>query len=479
MGSERVIVAGAGPAGLTAAYELGNLGIEGVVFEADRVVGGISRTVEFEGCRMDLGGHRFFTKVPEIEALWHEILGDDLLTRRRMSRIHYRNTFFDYPLKPMNALRGLGFVDAFRIVGSYIRAQMFPEADESTFDAWVRNRFGDHLFRIFFKTYTEKVWGMPCSEISADWAAQRIKNMDLKAVLRHALVGKRIGSNGAVTSLIEEFYYPRLGPGMLWERCRDLVANRGIETRLRTPVVRVHHEGFRIQAVDVKAPGGAIQTHPCPHLITSIPITKLVAAMTPEAPQEVLEAARRLRYRDFVVVGLIVDRSDLFPDNWIYVHAPEVRVGRIQNFANWSPDMVPEPGVSCIGFEYFVNTGDDLWSTSDEGLIRLAGSEAAALGLFDAGDVRSGKVVRVPRAYPVYDAGYQSTMDRIRSWLGRFDNLSTVGRNGQHRYNNQDHSMLTGLLAARNIDGGSHNLWSVNAEPVFHEEVRGHDAHGG
>ena len=244
--NEPTIVVGAGPAGLTAAFELGRLGLKGVVFEADEVVGGISRSVVFQGCRLDIGGHRFFTKVPEVEALWHEILDGDLLVRPRLSRIYYRNSFFDYPLRPANALLGLGFIESFRVVASYLHAQLFPIANENTLDAWVSNRFGRRLFEIFFKTYTEKVWGMPCSEISAAWAAQRIKNLDLKAAIKNAFLGNGTRGGDVVTSLIERFYYPRLGPGMMWERCRDLAATHGIETHLQSRVVRVHHDGGRV-----------------------------------------------------------------------------------------------------------------------------------------------------------------------------------------------------------------------------------------
>ena len=470
--NERTVVVGAGPAGLTAALELGKRGLAGVVFEADEVVGGISRSVVFQGCRMDIGGHRFFTKVPEVEALWHEILGGDLLVRERMSRIYYRDTFFDYPLKPVNALRGLGLVEAARVMASYLHSQLFPLADESTFDAWVSNRFGRRLFEIFFETYTEKVWGMPCSEISAAWAAQRIKNLDLMTALKNAFLGNGNGNGEVVTSLIDRFYYPRLGPGMMWERCRDLAAAHGVETHLGARVVRVHHDGRRVEAIDVEGPNGAIRRESAGALISSMPIGTLVRAFDPAPPPEVLRAADGLRYRDFLIVGLIVDREELFPDNWIYVHSPEVRVGRVQNFKNWSPEMVSDPGLSFIGLEYFANRGDDLWEMPDDELIELGAVEAQTLGLFEPSEVRSGTVVRMPRAYPVYDSDYEGHLEVLRSWLDPFENLYTVGRNGQHRYNNQDHSMLAGLYAARSVAGEQIDLWSINEDQSFHEEVR-------
>jgi protoporphyrinogen oxidase len=479
-GDEQTIVVGAGPAGLTAALELGKLDRPAVVFEADDVVGGISRSVVFRGCRMDVGGHRFFTKVPEVEALWKEILDGDLLVRRRMSRIYYRDSFFDYPLKPLNALRGLGLIEAARVVASYLHAQLFPVADESTFDAWVSNRFGRRLYEIFFKTYTEKVWGMPCSEISAAWAAQRIKNLDLMTALKNAFF-RNGGSGGeVVTSLIDRFYYPRLGPGMMWERCRELAESHGIATHTRSRVIRVHHDGTRVSAVDVEGPNGKEHRETGGSLISSMPIGALIGAMEPAPPRRVLDAAQRLRYRDFLIVGLIVDRDHLFSDNWIYIHSPEVRVGRIQNFKNWSPDMVSDPKLSFVGFEYFANRCDDLWSMQDDELIELAASEAQTIGIFGRGEVQAGTVFRMPRAYPVYDGEYETHLQAMREWLDGFENLFTVGRNGQHRYNNQDHSMLAGLYAARNVAGVETELdvWSINEDASFHEEVRGEESSG-
>jgi protoporphyrinogen oxidase len=463
-------VIGAGPAGLTTAYELTRHGLDAVVLEQDAVVGGIARTESYKGYHFDIGGHRFFTKVPLIQETWEEILGEAFLVRPRLSRIFYDGSFFDYPLKPLNALRGLGPVEAVRIALSYLWAQAFPSREEESFEQWVTNRFGRRLFEIFFKTYTEKVWGMSCSEIRADWAAQRIKNLDLVTAVRHALLGS--GRKGeTVTTLIDSFYYPRRGPGMMWERCRDLLAARGVETVFDARVVELERRDGRVAAVVTTSSAGERRRLEADHFVSSMPIQALVRSLRPAPPGEVLEAAARLRYRDFLTVVLIVDRADLFPDNWIYIHSPDVRVGRIQNFKNWSPEMVPDPARTSLGLEYFVQENDELWASPDADLIALGRAETARLGLVREDEVVDGCVLRMPKAYPVYDSAYQETLAILRSYLDTVANLQPVGRNGLHRYNNQDHSMLTGIYAARNIAGASYDLWSVNVDQEYHEEV--------
>jgi protoporphyrinogen oxidase len=464
------VVIGAGPAGLTAAYDLTKHGLPVTVFEADDVVGGISRTVEREGWRFDIGGHRFFTKVARVEALWHEILPDeDFLLRPRMSRIYYRGKLFDYPLKAGNALRGLGVVEAARCIGSYAWARLRPPKDQTHFEAWVIARFGKRLFTIFFKTYTEKVWGMKTSELPADWAAQRIKNLSLIGAIRNALLPKR--NQKEITSLIEEFQYPKLGPGMMWERCTDLVRANGGTVDLRTSVDAVHWEqGRGAVAVSITKPDDIRVRVDAGHVVSSMPISALVRVMEPAAPPEVLAAANDLRYRDFLTVALVVPIEAGFPDNWIYIHTPGVNVGRIQNFGSWSPFLVKE-GRTCLGLEFFVNEGDELWSMADEDLVRLATAELEQLGLVEPGRVETGYAVRMPKAYPVYDDRYQANLEVIRAWLAAaVPNVHPVGRNGMHRYNNQDHSMLTALLTAENIRTGSrHDVWSVNVEEEYHE----------
>ena len=465
------LVIGAGPAGLTAAYELVKVGAPVTVLEASDAVGGISRTVERDGWRFDIGGHRFFTKVPEVERLWHEILPDeDFLMRPRMSRIFYDGKLFDYPLKASNALRNLGIVEAVRCMASYGLARLRPPTDQSNFEGWVAARFGWRLYRIFFKTYTEKVWGMPATEIQADWAAQRIKNMSLMTAVVRALLPSKNSKD--VASLIEEFQYPKLGPGMMWERCRDAVQAMGGKVRMHTWAQTVHHEGGRAVAVTAVSEGGSTR-YDCDAVVSSMPLSELVLAMQPPAPATVRAAARGLRYRDFLTVALVVPERFSFPDNWIYIHSPDVKVGRIQNFGSWSPHLVKDDR-TCLGLEYFVNEGDELWTATDSELVGLAKRELSTLGLVDAGAVEAGHVVRQPKAYPVYDAAYAEHVVTIRQWLDQaVPNVHPVGRNGMHKYNNQDHSMLTAMLAAKNILGGSHDVWEVNVEDDYHEEQTG------
>ena len=459
-----VVVVGAGPAGLTAALRLRQAGRATTVLEAGDVVGGISRTVERDGWRFDLGGHRFFTKVAEVEAFWHEILPDeDFLLRPRLSRILYRGVLFDYPLKPLNALRGLGVREAVRCVLSYALVRLRPPEDQSHFEGWVAARFGWRLYGIFFRTYTEKVWGVPATDIQADWAAQRIKDLSLLNAVTSAF-GLRRGRQ--VTTLIEQFQYPRLGPGMMWERARDLVVSAGGEVRLQSPVTAVQHAGGLARSL-VLASGESL---PAAAVISSMPLPDLVRAMDPPAPADVLAAADGLAFRDFLTVALVVPAEAGFPDNWIYVHEPGVRVGRVQNFGSWSPELVKD-GSTCLGLEYFVSEGDDLWEADDEALVALATDELASLGLVGAGQVEAGYVVRVPKAYPVYDEGYAERVDVLRGWLEEHvRNVHPVGRNGMHRYNNQDHSMLTAMLAVENVVAGAgHDVWTVNVEEDYHE----------
>ena len=473
-----VVVIGAGPAGLTAAYDLTKHGVDVTVLEASDTTGGISQTVERNGWLFDIGGHRFFTKVPEVEALWHEILSDDeFLMRPRMSRIYYNGKLFDYPLKAANALKGLGVVEAIRCVLSYLWVKVSPPKDQTTFEGWVAARFGWRLYRIFFKTYTEKVWGMPATELQADWAAQRIKNLSLGTAIVRALLPSKNSKD--VASLIEEFQYPKFGPGLMWQRCAEHVQSQGGKVRLRTHVTAVHHRGGRAVAVTADSEGGTT-TYEATDVVSSMPLSGLVRAMQPAAPAHVLAAADGLRYRDFLTVALVVPESAGFPDNWIYIHSPDVQVGRVQNFGSWSPYMVKD-GRTCLGLEYFVNEGDALWASTDAELVALAGRELQALGLVAAEAVTEGYVVRMPKAYPVYDADYAGHVETMRAWLAEAaPNVHPVGRNGMHRYNNQDHSMLTALLTSAAIRGvaSEQSVWDVNVEDDYHEEQTGRASSG-
>ena len=472
---------GAGPAGLTAAYQLTKAGATCIVLEKDDVAGGISRTSSYKGYRFDIGGHRFYTKVPAVDRMWREVLSErDFLRRKRLSRIYYNEKFFFYPLRFGNALLGLGLWTSVCVLASYLKARIAPVQPENTFEAWVTNRFGKRLYRIFFKSYTEKVWGIPCAEITAEWAAQRIRDLSLWRAIKNAISHReQPDQSKTITTLIDSFDYPRHGPGMMWEAVLSLVREAGCPVKMKSPVGKIRWEQDRVTSVEIDSAGEKTEIGGT-HFLSTLPIRELIQKLEPPPPAAILEAAARLSYRDFITVVLIVNREHLFRDNWIYIHDPKVRVGRIQNFKNWSPDMVADPEKTCLGLEYFCFEGDGLWTKSDPELIELATRELVTLGLARAEEIEDGTVARMPKAYPVYDSNYKEALSVVRKFLQPLRNLQLIGRNGMHKYNNQDHSMLTAMLAVKNILGGNHDLWAVNVAQDYGEEsaVEDEDAAG-
>jgi protoporphyrinogen oxidase len=526
--SKIAVIAGAGPAGLTAALELlRRSDISPTVFEADTQVGGISKTVNFRGNRMDLGGHRFFSKSDWVMRWWQNILpvaegqtdsnnalrftyqqrtrdlipdvlappNSDavMLLRQRLSRIFYRRRFFDYPLKLNgNTLKNMGAMEILRIGLSYGHAQMKFRPHEDTLEEFFINRFGDRLYRTFFKDYTEKVWGVPCGDISAEWGIQRIKGLSITKAIAHAVANSLHRSTGSdtsqkrtETSLIERFLYPKFGPGQMWEEVARQVALSGGQIHLRHRIVGIERKGFYVTAVKVRDEStGAVRLVPCDYFISTMPICELIAFLSPEDSQ-VARIASRLPYRDFMTVGLLLRRMNttskldrtkdngMPPDNWIYIQEPDVRIGRLQIFNNWSPAMVADPGTIWLGLEYFCKEGDDLWSMNDREFIDFAAGELEKLGLINRKDVIDGTLVRVPKAYPAYFGDYRE-FSKVREYLDQYSNLYPVGRNGMHRYNNQDHSMLAANSAVEsiiNLGGGKSEIWSINSEDEYHEEI--------
>ncbi|MEM7746823.1 MAG: NAD(P)/FAD-dependent oxidoreductase [Pseudomonadota bacterium] len=479
MSASDVFIIGAGPAGLTASYLLTKQGVSTTVIEADpEYVGGISRTANYKDFKFDIGGHRFFSKSQEVVDLWDEILPQDFIDRPRLSRIYYNGRYFSYPLKAFEAFNNLGPVESAMCVLSYMYKRAFPHEKPENFHEWVSNQFGERLFSIFFKTYTEKVWGMPCDEISADWAAQRIKGLDLYSAMANALRNSIAPAKGGATkngevikTLIDSFRYPRQGPGMMWDAAAEKTRNQGGQIHMGQALDTMSWDGnAKLWTITAKDSDGNTHRYQAKHAISSAPITELVSSLWVSG--HAAEATKKLRYRDFLTVALVVEKPDLFPDNWIYIHEPSVKVGRIQNFRSWSPEMVPDPNQSCLGLEYFCFEGDGLWNSSDDKLIELAKKELAQIGLASEEEIIDGCVVRQKKAYPVYDDGYKENVETIRSELAeKYPTLHLVGRNGMHKYNNQDHAMMTAMLTVKNIQAGEllYDIWNVNEDAEYHE----------
>ncbi|MFQ6069867.1 MAG: NAD(P)/FAD-dependent oxidoreductase [Candidatus Aminicenantales bacterium] len=462
---KKIVIAGGGPAGLTAAYMSCQRGLVPLVFEKGKEVGGISKTVSYQDYLFDIGGHRFFTKYDEVKEVWDEILGEDFITRPRLSRIYYNGKFYNYPLRPLNALRNLGLLSSIEVLASYFFSQLCPYTQVTNFEEWVSNKFGKKLFRIFFKTYTEKVWGMPCTEIQADWAAQRIKSLSLLKAVLSAFGFLR---KGQVTTLIDSFNYPRRGPGQMWNAAREKVQNKGGKVKLMAEVLRFNRNCNTINSLTVRN-NGHVEVISGDYFLSSLPLKELILSLDPPPPPEVREAARGLRYRDFFSVNLIINKPFIFEDNWIYIHSPEVRVGRIQNFKNWSPEMVPDPKTTSLGLEYFCFDTDEIWNWEDKDILNLGIEEAEKLNFISKNDVIDGFVVRSAKTYPIYDRDYKERVEKIRCYLSSFTNLQTMGRNGLHRYNNQDHSMLSAMIAIGNVLGEEGSVWDINVDDEYHE----------
>ncbi len=460
----KIIIIGAGPAGLTAAYELAKNGQQVIVVEKDKQVGGISKTINYKGYYFDLGGHRFFTKYPEVEKIWKEILPNDFLKRPRLSRIYYNGKFFYYPLKPFNAFVNLGPLKATSAILSYAKARIKPYKNPDTFEKWVANQFGHRLYETFFKTYTEKVWGIPCSQISADWAAQRIKGLSLSKAILNAfgLTGKN-----KIRTLIDEFLYPRRGPGQFWEAMAEKIQRLGCQVILQAEARKIRLEGSSVKVTIYHQ--GKQEEIEGDKIITSAPLSETIMSLETKVPDVVYRAAQQLRYRDFFTVCLVIKKRDLFPDNWVYIHSPEIKAGRMQNFKNWSPEMVPDLDHTSLGLEYFCFSSDPIWKKNGQAIIKKATEDIINLKMVRETELLEALILKVPKAYPIYEPGYKENVKIIKAFLETIGNLQTVGRNGLHQYNNQDHSMLSGILAARNLLGDFCSPWEINIEDEYHE----------
>jgi protoporphyrinogen oxidase len=468
---EDVVVVGGGPSGLAAAWEASKNGARTVVLERLDRVGGLARTLDFEGSKFDIGPHRFFTTNREVHKLFMDTVAEDAVHVPRLTRIFYNNKYFNYPLTPFNALFGVGPLNSGRILASYVAARgrrALNKAEPQHFEDWIVDRFGRRLFETFFKTYTEKVWGIPCTSIGADWAGQRIKGLSLTTAVMNALFKPR---GKTIKTLVDEFVYPRLGAGQLYEKMARNIATHGSSVVLNSKVTSIQREGYRAKAVVVATPDGTT-TIEGRNFLLSAPLTEIVEMMEPAAPPEVLAACRSLRYRNHVGVNLLVEDKP-FPDNWIYIHSKEVGMARICNYANFSPDMASRPGLNPITVEYFTSEGDAVWTADDAHLRERAIAELEHMEILDRSQVSGAFVVRSEKAYPVIEIGYEQHISTIKTWLDRFENLLPIGRSGMFKYNNQDHAMYTGLLAARTVLGqGRYDPWLVNIDAEYHEGAR-------
>ncbi len=462
-----LIIFGAGPAGLACALEAARQKFNVTVVEKQERVGGLCRTLCRNGNYFDIGGHRFFSKSDEVNRLWQDMLGDDLMTVRRRSRIYFRNRFYDYPLRLFNVLKNLGLWNALLCLFSYFKAQWQRRGNERTFEGWVTNRFGRRLYEIFFKTYTEKVWGISCRDLSSDWAVQRIRGMSLRRAVTDALMGNQ---SPRVRSFVKAFQYPIYGPGLFCDRLKNETERQGVRYYLESDVISVLHNRRRVEEIQIRC-GTALHSLTADEFVSSIPLTRLITQLVPAAPARVLEAAVGLKFRSFIVVNVVLNRPHLFDDNWIYIHSPEVRLGRVQNYKNWSHYMVRDLSTTTLGLEYFVSEGDELWQLSSQDMIRFAMEELEKVSLANRADLIEAFVVRIPNVYPVYEGEYQDKIEILKKYLAGFENLEVIGRCGMFRYDNSDRAILSGLYAARNLVGAGYDLWNLSTDQTYHEEL--------
>ena len=468
MNGHKTIIIGSGPAGMGCAYNLAEKGKAFLLIDENHQAGGLCRTIDFKGYLFDIGGHRFLTRSREVEELWHKILAGDLLRVKRLSRICYRKRFFKYPLSFSDTLWNLGLVESGLCFLDYLRYKFFPSADNSTFEGWIINNFGRRLYNIFFKTYTEKVWAVACRDLSADWAKERIRGLSLKVAIKNSLPGKK---KSAPKTLSEEFLYPKVGPGEFYSGLQKACLARGGKFRFDTKVVRIRHDGREVLAVETEATLTGEKTMvEADYLFSSMPLPDIIRILEPRPPEYVARAASQLKFRGLITVNVIMDKEDIFPDQWIYVHSPEVRLGRIQNFKNWSPAMVPDAKKTSLGLEYFCTQGDELWQKDDINMINFALNELEKIGIVNRRYLIDAFVVRQPNAYPFYSMGYLKNVNLILDYLSGFCNLQTIGRSGLFRYDNSDHSLLTGIRAANNfLDDRHQDPWQLNMKREYIE----------
>ncbi len=465
-----VVIIGTGPAGLACAYKLGKMGHPVCVIEKDSNPGGLCQTINYKGFLFDIGGHRFLTKSKIIQEIWHEIIRSGLQRVIRLSRLYYRNRFFDYPLSFFKSFWNLGIIESFRCLSSYFYSRITKPGDDKTFEGWIINRFGRRIHEIFFESYTEKVWGIPCNAISSDWAIQRIQGLSLRIAIQKALIPK---TRKSPKTLSKSFFYPRKGPGEFFDKFKEVTSQSGAQFVFNREVTGIRHNKKKIVALEIERPNGnGKEEMSVEYLFSSMPLPNFVKSMVPSPPENILQAASRLRFRSFLTVNVILNKKNIFPDQWIYVHSPEVRLGRIQNYKNWSPAMTIDPEKTSLGLEYFCNEGDELWEKEDIELIDTGLQELERIGLVSRQHFITGFVVRRKDVYPVYTLDYRKHLALLRSYLDEFSNLQFIGRAGLFRYSNSDHAMLTGLLAAENfLNHNSFDIWSIGTEQEYLEEI--------